>query len=475
MKKISALFSFLLITVLLNAQTNLISLQQFSTGFTEPLDIQNCGDSRLFIVQQNGKIYICNSSGIKNATPFLDISDRVNTVANSQGLLGLAFAPDYSTSGYFFVNYINTGGNTQVSRFKVTANPDVANASSEKFILQIARQFKYHNGGCMRFGEDGYLYIASGDGDNNTPTPNGYSQDPQKMLGKMLRIDVRHGNPYKIPKSNPFVNKPGYLPEIWALGLRNPWRWSFDALTHNLIIGDVGQYTWEEIDVQPASSNGGENYGWPCYEGNHPFVTTGCKPKKKYALPVSEYKHSASTGDCSITGGFVYRGAEYANLYGKYFYTDYCSGIIRMFDINNPANKQDAYFGDQYSYTSFGEDVDHELYVTNFTDGNIYRIADAAGSKQKVYANAESKRLQLTVYPNPAKNNFSISFTAAKKENYVLHFYDAMGNKSFVSERMVAAGLNSWNIALPANIKGSCYFTLSSPSGVFVTQKVLVE
>jgi len=476
MKTVYIILSFILSAFKLDAQINLINLVPFSSGYYQPLDIENCGDSRLFIVQQNGKIYICTASGKKKPKPYLNISNRVDTTRISQGLLGLAFDPGYTSNGFFYVNYINKSGYTQISRFKVSAgDSDIADASSEKFILQVQQPFPTHNGGCIKFGPDGYLYIGTGDGDDLTGDPNNYAQNTQSFLGKMLRIDVHHGDPYKVPIKNPFVNTPGYLSEIWAIGMRNPWRWSFDALTHNLIIADVGQHNWEEVNLQPADSKGGENYGWRCYEGNKPFDTTGCQPKKKYTFPIAVYNHS-SNGDCAITGGFVYRGNTYSELYGKYFYADYCSGIIRMFDIDSPLTRQNVYYGNQHAYTSFGENKNHELYITNFADGKIYRITSAPALQQKTYNLSTGKVLQpVKIYPNPARGNFFVFCNVEKGEEYTLRLYTPVGNESLIIKRQLKKGANTWNIAVPQNCKGNCYFTISSPAGIFITQKVFIE
>ena len=266
---------------------------------------------------------------------FLDISDRI-TYSGEQGLLGLAFDPNYKTNGFFYVYYINKSGSTQVSRFK--ANPDYPNkasAGSEKFILSISQPFTNHKGGCIKFGSDGYLYIGTGDGGSGGD-PNNNAQNPQSLLGKMLRIDVHHGNPYAIPADNPFVDSSNYKKEIWALGLRNPWRWSFDAQNGYMIIADVGQDNWEEVNYQQGT-NGGKNYGWRCYEGNHAYNTAGCNAQSSYKSPVYEYQHLSTTGDCAIIGGYVYRGKKYPDLFGKYFCTDYCSGIIRMLTFHGSA------------------------------------------------------------------------------------------------------------------------------------------
>src|SRR3954453_18886503 len=239
MRKILTIFCLLVSGSFLNAQTNLINLVPFSKGYVLPLDIENCGDSRLFIVQRKGQIFIADSVGHKRATPFLDISSLIDSTGNSQGLLGLAFDPNYLTNGFFYVDYVDKNSHTQISRFSVSAsNPNKADTTGEKKILHINQPFRFHNGGDIRFGTDGFLYIGTGDGDDDTGDPNNLSQNTQSLLGKMLRIDVHHGNPYSIPASNPFVDSSNYLHEIWALGLRNPWRWSFDDSTQKLIIGD---------------------------------------------------------------------------------------------------------------------------------------------------------------------------------------------------------------------------------------------
>jgi glucose/arabinose dehydrogenase len=423
MKKIFTIFCLLFSSQLLNAQ-NLIQLVPFSKGYVLPLDIENCGDSRLFIVQRKGQIFIADSVGHKRSTPFLDISSLIDSTGNSQGLLGLAFDPNYLTNGFFYVDYVDKNSHTQISRFSVSAtNPNKANISSEKHILQAQQPFKFHNGGCIRFGPNGFLYIGLGDGDDLGGDPNNFSQNTQSLLGKMLRIDVHHGNPYSIPASNPFVDSANYLHEIWALGLRNPWRWSFDDSTGKLIIGDVGENVWEEINVQPKGK-GGQNYGWRCYEGSVAFNTTGCKAKSKYTFPVAEYKHSITTGDCSITGGFVYRGKKFPGLKGKYFYADYCSGLIRMLDIATITNKQTAFHGDPMAYTSFGEDRKHELYVTNFATGNIYKITDVATTATN--SNGQQK---ITVYPNPSTGSFLVTYKSAKSQQVYVSIQNTMGQQ----------------------------------------------
>ena len=262
---------------LLAAQTK-IALNVYAGGFTRPVDIVNAGDSRLFIVEQRGIIKIIDGNGQVLSTPFLDIDARVGSQGNEQGLLGLAFHPDYANNGFFYVNYTNNSGDTRIARFKVSAdNPNVADPNSEKLLLPVDQPYSNHNAGDLTFGPDGYLYFGLGDGGSGgDPQNNG--QTATAYLGKMLRIDVDNGDPYAIPPTNPFKDTDFYLDEIWATGLRNPWRFSFDRLTGDLWIGDVGQDAWEEIDFQPASSTGGENYGWRCYEGNHVYSMSGSCP-----------------------------------------------------------------------------------------------------------------------------------------------------------------------------------------------------
>jgi glucose/arabinose dehydrogenase len=377
MKKASR-FSFLLLTLLFRqvyAQLPDLQLDLFSSGYSSPVDIATCGDSRLFIVEKGGKIWICDNLGNKSAQPFLNITNKVLSTGNEQGLLGLAFHPDYASNGYFYVNYINKQGNTIVARYQVSpTNPNKAVPSTGMKLFSVKQPFANHNGGCLKFGPDGYLYIGMGDG-GSAGDPQGNGQKTTTLLGKMLRIDVDGGTPYAIPASNPFVGMPGFKGEIWALGTRNPWRFSFDRLTGDLWIGEVGQGDWEEVDYQLASSSGGENYGWRCYEGNHPFNTTGCGPASNYDFPIAEYAHSG--GDCSITGGFVYRGAEYPNMYGKYIYVDYCSGKFRTIYHDGTSWQNILLLTSSiFQYVTFGEDLNGELYVAKLGDGNIYHVTD---------------------------------------------------------------------------------------------------
>ena len=376
MRKIFSLLAQLACSVAV-AQPN-VSLSQFGTAsFSMPVCVANCQDSRMFVVEQRGKIFVVDSLGAKRTTPFLNITSLVSQSGNERGLLGLAFHPQYKQNGFFYVNYTAaSGGATRVSRFSVNpADSNLALPSSEVNLLTIAQPFSNHNGGNIKFGPDGYLYIGMGDG-GSAGDPNNYAQNPQSLLGKMLRIDV-NGSPYSVPASNPFVGGSQFLPEIWSYGLRNPWRWSFDRVDGSMWIGDVGQNVVEEVNVE-ASGDGGNNYGWRCYEGNTAYNTSGCAPQSTMTPAIFTYNHSTPNG-CSITGGYVYRGVRYQNMFGYYLVTDYCSGRIWWIKKNTDGTFSNGIEGSYITnnYVSFGEDYLGELYLLGIADGKIYRISEA--------------------------------------------------------------------------------------------------
>lgn len=343
----------------------------FAKGLNHPVCIANAGDNRLFVVEQVGDIRILNSQGQVQSQPFLDIHDRV-AFGGEQGLLGLAFHPDYKSNGYFYVNYIGLDGNTNISRFKVNpANTETADPQSEFKLLTVVQPFANHNGGDLCFGPDGYLYIGLGDGGSGGD-PGNRAQNPLEYLGKMLRIDVNQGSPYAIPVSNPFYNSTITLQEIWALGLRNPWRFSFDRLTGDLWIADVGQDAIEEIDFQPAGDKGGENYGWRCYEGNRVYNSSQCAASTNFTFPVYTYPHNP---ECSVTGGYVYRGSNSSIYYGQYFFTDYCSdNIWTLHKVANTWVKEDFGHFPGNNFSTFGEDFTGQLYLAGVTSGTIYLV-----------------------------------------------------------------------------------------------------
>lgn len=349
-----------------------ITLTPVVSGLTQPVHVTHAGDGsgRLFVVERAGTIRIIKN-GTLLSTAFLDITTRVKSSATEQGLFSVAFPPTYATDGAFYVNYTNTAGNTVVARYHVTADPDVADSTNEEIVLTVNQPDVNHNGGQLAFSpNDGYMYIGMGDG-GGSGDPQNNAQNQNSLLGKMLRVDVAT-NTYTIPPDNPFVGTPGTKGEIWALGLRNPWRFSFDRQTSDLYIGDVGQNSWEEVDFQLASSNGGENYGWRCKEGTHDFNTAGCSGLTLIP-PIHEYSHSQ--GDHSITGGFVYRGLNYCQMQRIYFYGDFESGRIwgLQFDGSN-WQSSGVLLSAGFNISTFGEDEAGNLYVADYGGGTIYMI-----------------------------------------------------------------------------------------------------
>lgn len=367
------------------AQVPSIQLTQVASGFDSPVDIKHCNDDRLFIVEQDGFIRILPAgSSTALTTPFLDISGPVQSAGNEQGLIGLAFSPNYKQDGYFFVNYtIGSGaGRTRISRFSADpADSNLALVSSEVVLLEFPQPFSNHNGGNMMFGKDGYLYISQGDG-GSANDPGNRAQNKNEYLGKMLRINPFNDSLYTVPSTNPFVNDPNAKPEIWSYGLRNAWRCSVDRITGDHWIADVGQNVWEEINFQPANDTGGHNYGWKCYEASVSF-DPGCGTTGGLTYPVFEYPHTSppsGLGNCSVTGGYVYRGAQFNALFGKYIFADYCSGIfwatqpdgLGGFTTDSLTNLLDAQYG------TFGEDQYGELYVGGRANGRIYKISETS-------------------------------------------------------------------------------------------------
>lgn len=338
----------------------------------KPVDLAHTNDNRNFIVTQAGTIRIWQDGQLL-PEPFLDIQDRVNDGANEQGLLGLAFHP--AGNGRFYVNYTNSSNSTVIAEFQTTTDdPNRADPASERILLTIGQPYNNHNGGQVKFGPDGYLYIGMGDGGSaNDPDNNG--QNSSTLLGSMLRIDVDGGDgvaQYGIPASNPFVNDPNVPNEAWATGLRNPWRFSFDRLTGDLFISDVGQREWEEVNFAPASSAGGENYGWNIFEGTNCFAGDCSTPN--LVMPVAEYSHDAG---CSITGGYIYRGTQFPTLWGNYFYTDFCTGNIWTMVQNEDGSWQNALIGNSGRLSaSFGEDAAGELYLLDHSTGEIFQIQE---------------------------------------------------------------------------------------------------
>lgn len=352
-----------------------ITLTQILSGLSQPTTVTHAGDLRLFITQQTGKIAVMPLGATSvNATPFLDVTNVI-ICCGEQGLLGLAFHPHYRDNGFFYIDYTRAGdGATVIARYKVSANDiNRADPNSGTILLTIAQPFSNHNGGQLQFGPDGYLYIGMGDGGSGGD-PGNRAQNLNELLGKILRIDVDNGSPYGIPPSNPFVNRAGARPEIWAFGVRNPWRFSFDRSNGDLWIGDVGQNAFEEIDLQLQTSIGGENYGWRRMEGFHCFnPATNCSDSTM-TLPIAEYDHNG--GRCSITGGYRYRGSRYSRLQGIYLYADYCSGTV--WGLSNVAGIWSSRVLAQTTLgiTTFGEDVNGEMYLADNKTGRMFAISE---------------------------------------------------------------------------------------------------
>ncbi len=379
MKNLFLLISlFLLLSFKATAQAvPVISFQSLHTGLSSPVDIVNAADgsNRIFIVEQRGTVRI-RQNGALLPQNFLNIT-AVTLNSGEQGFLSMAFHPDYENNRYFFVYYNNLAGAVTIARYQTDAgNPNHADSTTGVILMTIPKPFTNHNGGKLNFGVDGNLYFGTGDGGSGGD-PNNYSQNGNSLLGKMIRINVDNFSTfpyYTIPASNPYVSNPAVLDEIWSLGLRNPWRWSFDKQTNDMWIADVGQGAWEEIDFRPAGATGGRNYGWRCYEGNHGYNTSGCLPQASYDSAIFEYPHNNTTGGFSVTGGYVYRGSEFSFLQGYYICADYVSGNGWLIKANETGG---GFSGTIQPFitnlSSFGEAEDGTLYAVRLS-GTFYKV-----------------------------------------------------------------------------------------------------
>lgn len=431
-------------------------LEEFATGLSNPVEITNANDSRLFVVQQNGIIKIIQPNGTINAADFLNISSKI-TFGGERGLLGLAFHPQYATNGYFFVYYNNTAGNIVVARYSVSStNPNIANAASEKIILNIPKPFDNHNGGSIHFAPDGNLWIVTGDGGSGGD-PNNNGQNKNSLLGKMLRIDVNSTAAYNIPTGNPFVGIDG-ADEVWSYGLRNAWKFSFDLTTGNALIADVGQGAIEEINKMPIATTA-LNYGWRCYEGNNAYNTSGCAASSTMTFPVAVYDHSG--GKCSITGGYVYRGTASPSLQGKYFFADYCSQQIGTLDTNNVITWSSAFSGNNFS--TFGEDNLKELYVAAVNNGKIYKITTSTlGTQENVFNG-------VRIYPNPASERVFVE--GIRSENTTIKLISTEGKIGIDNVKLDSE--NSFDIT--GIIPGVYYLNIKSGDFKEYSQKLIIK
>ncbi len=345
-----------------------LALTEVVSGLNSPVFLTAPrSDARLFILEKPGRIRVFQNGALL-PTPFLDISGEVST-GNEQGLLGLAFHPQYATNGFFYINFTGLDGHTRIRRYSVSTTANVAITGSAKLILQVNQPYGNHNGGMLAFGPDGMLYIGMGDGGSGGD-PHGHGQDRSTLLGDMLRLNVDQGDPYVPAAGNPFIGMGSARGEIWAYGLRNPWRFSFDRSSGDLYIADVGQSEREEINVVP-STLAGVNYGWRIMEGTSCYNAATCS-QTGLTLPVLDY---GRTNACSVTGGYVYRGSLIPELAGHYFYSDFCGGWLRSFRYaNGQATEQREWdVGGMGAVSSFGEDAAGELYVLNLS-GRVFRI-----------------------------------------------------------------------------------------------------
>lgn len=479
---------FLLTAFLLKAQTNTlpdIELVPWASGFSSPVGIEHAGTNKLYVVEQTGKIRIVDANG-KWKSHFLNWSDKISTAGFEQGLLGLTFDPDFAQNGYFYIHYTNLEGNSTISRLSVNPlNPDKALPSSELIMFTNDDPFRNHNSGQLAFGPDGYLYIAMGDGGSGGD-PFNNAQDLSTTFGKLMRVDPTNEG-YDIPPSNPYAGMEGVAEEIWASGLRNPWRFSFDALTGDLWIPDVGQNAWEEVNYTPASSTGSENYGWSCREGLHFFKADCDNNGEPFTDPISEYAHSEDPAyfcSGSITGGFVYRGDQYPDMYGKYIYTDFCTGVFRTTYWDGSAWVT-AELGNftPFAYSTFGQDINGELYVANKTNGTIYKVTDGGGGAfARIPAEAETHVNNITtdrtnanqidydldemiiesvqrnpivitrqqvpvdyqLSPNPNNGQFTLHFTSEQPATYYATVTDLMGHEMMDTKKEILKGDNEW-------------------------------
>lgn len=412
-----------LFSLVFSVQSQNITLEEFGPTFFYPTNIGNAGDSRMFVSEQEGYIYIVRSDGTSPATPFLDIESKVADDYQTNweaGLLGFAFHPNYSSNGYVYVYYTKDNEDAILARFTVTANPDIADATSELILMTMPHPYDAHYGGHLAFGPDGYLYISKGDGGTALGDPDNRAQDLSQWHGKILRIDVDNpdsGNNYGIPAGNPFANDgdPNTLPEIWSFGLRNPAKFSFDSATGDLWIGEVGQWDYEEIHFAAAGTSG-QNFGWNCFEGNtattyaHRPVT--CPPLASTAQARHVYGHFTEPDGvfrCAVTGGFVHRGSVNTNLNGIYFFGDWCSGDILMLTYNGSSWVRTKHNKDGARWSAFGQDTNGELYaVTNpLGIGQLHKIKQETLTSSKI-----ENKSEFTIIPNPTNGNLvSLKFS----------------------------------------------------------------
>lgn len=403
-------FTMLFLAVGIVAHSQTFSLVPHVKGFKKPVDIENTGvqnDDRLFIAEQGGRIKIIAPDKSILSTPFLDITDRVNSASNERGLLGFAFHPHYNENGYFFVNYSDQDGATTISRFSVDpSDPNLALSNSEKIIMTIDQPYTNHNAGDMVFGPDGYLYFGTGDGGSGGD-PQNRSQNPKELLGKMIRIDIdSEETPYEIPNTNPYVNNPDTLDAIWAFGLRNPWKIHIDTASGLFWIADVGQNKREEINAVPYDQPK-VNYGWRCYEGIEKYNFSNCSDNTNFTLPIHDYTQESTSG-CSVIGGYVYHG-HFLSMKGLYFFTDYCNGVISTLqrNIDGTYTREDVFESPGSRFSSFGADIKGELFLADLSKGTIYQLVDLTTTTEDLSNDGIEN---IILYPNPTSGSIQLKW-----------------------------------------------------------------
>ncbi|MFH1194355.1 MAG: PQQ-dependent sugar dehydrogenase [bacterium] len=445
-------------------------------SFDAPVDIQSSPDesNRIFIVEQEGRIKVFeNLPGVNSVAEFLDLTDKV-LYGGEQGLLGLAFHPEFSINGYFYIDYTTDNPRrTVISRFKVKLNnPNEADPESESVLLEIDQPYSNHNGGQIAFGPDGYLYISMGDGGSGGD-PENRAQNLSSLLGKILRIDVDNssdGEKYAIPTDNPFAgNTNNYMQEIFAYGLRNVWRFSFDHFTGELWAADVGQDVWEEIDI----IKNGKNYGWRMMEGFHCYNPSSDCEQPGLELPVWEYEHNSS-GGYSITGGYLYRGAAASEIYDKYIYGDFVSGRIWALAKDGTNYINELLFETNRAISTFGNDRYNNLYFADYNSGNIYII------KGTLIVSAESikpnKYFLHQNYPNPANPTTTIKFSLEKYGHVKIILYDSLGRQvGIIFNGYANAGINTVSFDASKLASGIYIYKLISENFTFSRKMVVLK
>jgi len=471
MKNIFNILIILLVNQIGNSQ--MINLEQYVTGLSSPTDIANAGDDRLFVVERRGKVKIIDKDGNVLPTPFIDIDDMVSNVSgqSERGMLGIAFHPDFANNGYFFLNHTDNEHHTNIVRYQVDpTDPNIADPSTRELIIKIEQPYSNHNGGGIKFGPDGYLYIGMGDGGSGND-PQNFGQNKQSLLGKMLRLDVNNGLPYTIPADNPFVSDDNTLDEIWAIGMRNPWRFSFDRMTGDLWIGDVGQGDLEEIDFEPAGDTGGHNYGWRCYEGTE-FTNNNSMAdcNENYVDPVYEIPHMGISGPCSITGGFVYRGTKYTDIAGHYICTDYCSGeFFTVVPDGNGGWEGKEVATINFGVSTFGEDVNGELYLATLSEGSIYKVIGGVLNANEVIEQIEL----VSINPNPVMRYADVSIESNESIEVELILIN-MNGKVIYEKNININGAFNTSINMENEPAGTYILSINTNKGL-VTKKIIKQ